>query len=80
MLFQVGNLATGADTIERREHDCEGLFFTMFALAQTKNRSFIAGVDEQLKTANPLEGHDFSVANFPGRLSKRGIGPRENRA
>ncbi len=50
----------------------------MFAFAQALHRLPIAGVDEQLKTANPLEGDDFSFANLSGRLSKRGIALPEN--
>lgn len=50
--------------IERRKHDREGFFFAMFPIPQTRNRRFISRIDEQLKSAEAFEGHDFSGADF----------------
>ena len=64
--FQNGDFALGLDGFQRREHQRERFFFPMLSLAQAPDRQIVAGVNQQMESAQPFEGDDVSIPDSLG--------------
>ena len=64
------NLAMPANFIERGEHQREGPIGTPLSLPQYIDRVGLRGIDQQLKAAEPLHGHDTPLQEARTAASK----------
>ena len=76
--FQRLHFTFGFHAIERRKHQREGFFFAVFAFTQTAHGRFVMGGDDEMKSAQSLDGNDLAAPDVPGG-GAQGLMPAKDR-